>query len=242
MADTYTNGAELASILQQLAARSAGDQARALERYRGLVEQVARGELSADAVRAQYDRLVAEESARFTRELVALGVRYYQSLIDLNRAYVDRLFDELGAAERASQARASHVYEQRDRHSEPVITVVDLELRGRLGETVRAGFAIENKRADPAEVVFLVSDFVGGNQEPFRAPVRLDPPRFPIPPHGERRVELSVELDPALFAAGHRYRGEVLVRSQDEFTLRVAVEVEEAVSPSGEVHTEGGEQ
>jgi hypothetical protein len=226
MAHTYTDGRDLASVLQELAARSVGDQARALERYRELVQQLANGELSAEAVRAQYDRLVAEQSAQFARDLTALGVSYYQSLIDLHRSYIDRLFDELASPERSPQPDTDEPRQSGEAPPSPV----DLKLHGRVGEIVQSSFVITNKQEETAEIMFLVSDFAGGGGGPFRAPVRLDPPRFTLRPRDEQRVTLSVDLDPGLFGSG-RYGGEILVRGNDDFMLLITIDVEESPAP-----------
>jgi hypothetical protein len=45
-------------------------------------------------------------------------------------------------------------------------------------------------------------------------------------PHSEREVTLRLALDPALFAPGARYRGQLLVRSNDDLTLDVTVDVD----------------
>jgi len=223
MAQLYGDTRDLAGVLHDLAARSVSDQARALERYRDLVNDLARGELDADAVRAQYDRLVAEQSAELTRDLTSLGVSYYQRLIEINRAYLDRVFDELGASRRAAP-HSSH--DDRDHRAAPPI--VDLRLRGRVGEVARGSFVIENKRPDTAKVRFLVSDLDSGGREPFRAPLLIDPPRFELGPHTERSVTLALQLDREQFDPGRTYHGEVLVRSNDDLTLRLTIDVDDS--------------
>jgi hypothetical protein len=229
MAQTFTDGRELATVLQELAARSVSDQARALERYRELIQQLADGELSAEAVRAQYDRLVAEQSAHLARDVTAIAVSYYQSLIDLHRSYMDRLFDQLASAERVPRAPDDEPGET----SEVPSSTIDLMLRGQVGDIVRSSFAITNKQAETTLVMFFVSDFAGDGGDPFRAPIRLDPPRVTLRPRDEQRVTLSVDLDPAMFAPG-RYRGEILVRGNDDFTLLITIDVERSSASANE--------
>jgi hypothetical protein len=223
MAQAYDNARELASVLEELAARSVSDQVRAVQRYRDLLEQVATGQIDAGAVRAQYDRLISEQSTQLARDVGELSLRFYQSIIDLNRAYLDRLFDQLGMASREPVVDGGQ--------SPPVAaeppSAAELRLRGRVGDTVDASFVVENKRAEPADVVFLLSEFTSAAGEPFRAALELDPPRFRLEGHEERPVALRLALDAALFTPGQEYRAEMLVRANDDLLLRLAIEVEE---------------
>jgi hypothetical protein len=176
-------------------------------------------------LRADYDRLVTEQSGQLARDLTALGVRYYQSMLDLNRAYVDRLFDDLAASARfySGDDRQPQAAEAPPRAP----SIVELQLQGRAGETVEAAFAVENKRDDPADVVFLLSDFSGAGGDPFRPALDLDPPRLRLEPHTEQTVNLRLQLDPEQFEAGSRYHAQVLVRGTEELELRLVVDVEE---------------
>jgi hypothetical protein len=98
MADPHDDAAALASLLQELAARSVSDQVAAVQRYRVLLEEIASGRVDAGALRSRYDRLVSEQSAQLARDVSAIGMRFYQSMLDLHRASVDRLFDGLAGA------------------------------------------------------------------------------------------------------------------------------------------------
>jgi N-formylglutamate amidohydrolase len=92
---SYAAQTELTRLLEELSARSLADQARATERYRALLEQLAAGGIDVVTLRAEYERLVSEQSARLAHDLTTLGVNYYRAVLDLNRASVERLFDEL---------------------------------------------------------------------------------------------------------------------------------------------------
>jgi hypothetical protein len=228
MAPTYTDGRDLAGLIQELTARSVGEQALALQRYRELLEQVAAGKLDPSAVRVQYDRLVAEQSAQFARDIATLGARYYEGVLELNRAYVERLFDQVaGAARVPPHPHEPHPHDRRA--GEPIEdegpSLVALSLQGQLGTTAEASFLIENKRSEPADVVFLLSDFARAGGEPFRAELELDPPRFSLDPYAERPVTLRLRLDPQRFEAGYAYHAEVLIRGTDELMLQLTVNV-----------------
>jgi hypothetical protein len=222
MAQPYPDAGHLAGALQELAARSVNDQVRAAQRYRELLEQVATGELDAAAVRAQYDRLVQEQSAELARQVGELSIRFYQSILDLNRAYVDRLFDQLRVV------RPPPDEDGRTAAAPPApAPPIELGLRGRVGETVETSFVVENKRAEAADIAFLLSEFTGGEGEPFRVPLELDPPRFRLVGYGERAVALRLALTADLFAPGRRYRAEMLVRGNDDLVLRLVIDVDE---------------
>jgi hypothetical protein len=224
MDQSYAEQSELTRLLEELSARSLADQARAAERYRALLEQLAFGGVDVVTLRAEYERLVNEQSARLAHDLMTLGVNYYRAVLDLNRASVERLFDDL-----LNGVREQHVTGNGTAAPPPAPapTVVELRLRGQPGDVVEAGLAIENKRAEPADVVFLVSDFADDTGQPFRASLAIDPPRLHIPPASESPVQLRLELDPAQFFAGHEYLAQVLVRGTDELELRLVVDVTE---------------
>jgi hypothetical protein len=225
LAEPPDDAAQFASLLQELTARSMGDQVRAMQRYRELLQDLAAGRVDPAALRARYDRLVSEQSAQLARDVSELGMRYYQSMLDLNRAYVDRLFDDLAVSAGGAARPASDGGDA----APPPPQAVELTLRGRAGEDATASFVVENKRPEPAEVIFLVSDFaaVDDPAAAFRPQLDVTPPRFRLDPHEERDVALRIPLEPAQFAPGQSYRGQVLVRSNDDLTLEVSVEVQE---------------
>jgi hypothetical protein len=221
-----TTDAHFTGLLEELTARSLAEQVRTAQRYRDLLQQVAAGDLDATALRGEHDRLVADHQAQLMRDITELGVRYYQSILDLNRAYVDRLFDQLYAA--AGRAQAERVADP----AEPA--AVALSVAGRAGERVQAGFAVENSRDVPADIVFYASEFTGDDGTVFRVPLELDPPRVLLAAHGEHPFTLAITLDPEHFRPGGRYRAQVLVRGGEELELHLTVEVEAEPEPEPE--------
>jgi hypothetical protein len=224
MPQAYSDPAHFAGLLEELTARSVADQVRTAQRYRELLQRIAAGDLDAAALRAEHDRLVAANQTELAHDLSSLLVRYYEAVLDLNRSYVDRLFDQLTWAASARSPSGEH---DGAPAAEPPPAAVELVLTGRAGGAAEAGFAIENKRPEPAEVTFLVSDFTGPNGEAFRPELDIEPPRFHLAPQAERRVTLTLHLDPEHFKPGGRYRGEVLVRGGEDLELHLSVEVEE---------------
>lgn len=217
--------ANFTGLFEELSARSLAEQVRTAQRYRELLQQVAAGDLDATALRAEHDRLLADHQAQLARDITELGVRYYQSILDLNRAYVDRLFDQLAAAARTTRREQEPAADEQE--PEPAPAALAVALRGRPGQRVEAGFAVENNHDEVAEVVFYASEFTGEGGEVFRVPLELDPPRILLAPHTEHPVTLAVELDPERFLPGARYRAQVLVRGGEQLELHITIEVEQ---------------
>jgi hypothetical protein len=222
MAQPYTDPSEVTRAFEALAARALADQSRAVQRYRELLQQVARGEIDAATVRAEYERLVGQQAARLAKDLTTLGVNYYQSMLDLNRVYTDQLFDDLATSATGRAARNGG-----EQNTAQPAAAVELRLYGRAGDQVAGRFVIENKRASPANVVFLVSDFTDGMGGTFRAWHEWNPPRLTLDAHQEHPVTIRLFLDPAFFTAGRRYQAEVVVRGNDDLELHLVVDVAE---------------
>lgn len=216
--------ANFTGLFEELTARSLSEQVRTAQLYRDLLQRVAAGDLDAAALRAEHDRLFADHQAQLARDIAQLGVRYYESILDLQRAYVDRLFEQLDAAARTTRGA---VPTPEAAQPEPDPVAVDIALRGNPGDRVEAGFAVENNRLETAEVVFYASEFSGDDGAVFRVPLELDPPRILLAPHTEHPVTLALVLDPERFKPGGRYRAQVLVRGGDQLELRLTVDVEE---------------
>jgi hypothetical protein len=221
MAQPYSDPSEVTRAFEALTARSLADQSHTVLRYRELLQQLARGEIDPVTVRTGYERLVREQAARLAKDLTTLGMNYYQSMLDLNRAYTDQLFDDLAAS-----APGRTTQDGAEQHIAQPAAAIELRLHGRAGDKVTGGFVIENKRASPANVVFLASDFTDGMGGTFRAPLEWDPPRLTLGAYHEHSVTLSLELDPAFFTAGCQYQAEILVRGNDDLELRLVVDID----------------
>jgi hypothetical protein len=217
--------AHFTGLLEELTARSLAEQVRTAQRYRDLLQQVAAGDLDVTALRTEHDRLVADHQAQLMRDITELGVRYYQSILDLNRSYVDRLFDQLYAAAGTGRAQAQGP----PAAAQPA--AVELRLAGRPGDRVEAGFAVENSRDVPADIVFYASEFAGDDGTVFRVPLELDPPRILLAANGEHPFLLGLTLDPEHFRPAGRYRAQVLVRGGEDLELHLTVEVEPDPDP-----------
>jgi hypothetical protein len=232
MAQPYSDPNEVTRAFEALAARSLADQSHTVLRYRELLQQLARGEINPVTVRTEYERLVHQQATRLAKDLTTLGVKYYQSMLDLNRAYTDQLFDDLAASAlaRAAQdgAKQDTAYPAAaEQDAAQPDAAIELRLYGRAGDQVTGGFVLENKRANPANVVFLVSDFTDGTGGTFRPQLEWDPSPLTLDAHQEQQITVRLFLDPAFFTAGHRYEAEVVVRGTDDLELRLIVNVDQ---------------
>jgi hypothetical protein len=198
--------------LRDLTERSVADQARALQRYNELMQRVLRGELTGPQVSEEYTRFAREQSTRYANDLTQLSLGYYSALLELGRSYSDHFYDRVlrsqppPAPPAAGAARAPRQ--------------VSLALQGAAGEEAALSFVIENKHSTPAEISFVVSEFVdAAGGDPFRASLRFQPEQFALGAHEEAVVTLRLSVLPELFVPGHHYRSTVVVRGYDELEL-----------------------
>lgn len=222
------NSYDIRRLIQDLTARSATEQMRAAQRLRELLQRISRGELDQQALREEFMRFTSEETSRYLHDLVGLGLKFYDALLELSGTYNDRFFEQvLGAAtgggSTASAPRAAPP--QR----------AQMELHAPVGQDATGSFVVENKRAETAEITFLVSEFAGGAADtaPFRPPLQLQPPRFTLGPGEQRVVTLRLPLLADLFAPGQLYAATIVVRGYDELVLDLSVRVEAPPDAAG---------
>src|SRR5512132_1585573 len=149
--------------LRDVTTRSVAD----IQRYQNLVQSVLRGEISEQQFREGCLSFAREKTDSYLRELGQLSLNYYSSLHQLSRAYADQFF------ERVLQDQSERGRREPDRQPRRI----ELPLRGPVNQEARASFAIENKRSEPADISFLLSEFteVGGGSA-FRPRLEFEPP------------------------------------------------------------------
>jgi hypothetical protein len=87
--------ADWGARFQELAADAGQLYARSLRRYNELLDRVARGELTPEAVRQQFRDYLQEQAPHSTRELVELSVGLLAGLLHVEARYRDALLDGL---------------------------------------------------------------------------------------------------------------------------------------------------
>ncbi len=84
---------DFAARFEKLVSQSVVDR---VDRYRDLVAQIATGDVGA-VMRSARDATWSERQAQLDREFAALGLRYYESSLDLQSQYAHRLLQQLAA-------------------------------------------------------------------------------------------------------------------------------------------------
>lgn len=208
-----TDTVDIGQWIRRLTTKAVEEQTRALRRYGELIQRVTEGDIDSDAVREEAVRFVREESARYARSLASLTLSYQDALLDLDRARNDEFFNALVAAGQdvAPAPNAART--------------VPLELTGPVGSEVSASFLIENRKDQPTDVSFAVSDFVDRDQRvSFRPPLQITPSRLRLEPRESQRVRVSLPLLPQVFEPQVHYEATIVVRGYEEIELRLIVE------------------
>ena len=219
---------ELSKWIQELVNRSSRQQIQALQRLSGLVQRMTSGELDQTTVREEYTRFMRDESASFVEDLTRLGLSFQTALLELNRKYSDRFFDQvLGSTARGSATHGFGEGETSDANGQaPQRREIGIVLTGVAGDELVKSFVIENKRSEEETVTFLVSEFTDEvSGEAFRPPLQIRPPRLALRPGEERVVSIHLPLLPELFKPDHIYQATILARGHIDVVLSLRVEV-----------------
>jgi hypothetical protein len=210
--------------LSELTARSLADQARSIERLHEVLQKIARSEMPQSLLLHGYKNFVRESVPLYFKKVADLGLSFLQSLVSLNEGLNAGLFEHLlGPASQVDPTSASETPAETSGGT-ATRPRLSLQLQGKLGETVTAGVLIENKRREPAEVSFLISEFYGPQgTDPFRPPLLFDPSQFRLEPGQELPVRLRLPLLPELFVSGLTYETVILVRGPDEQEIHLRV-------------------
>jgi hypothetical protein len=215
-----TPSSDLLARLHGLAARSLKEQMRTNQRFLEMLQQLAPEGPRGERVLRELSRFSRNHSAGYLQDLASLSLGFFQGLLELNRAYNERFFEHVTTPEDPPPA-AGEPMEGPPR--------LGMSLKGAPGAEVTGSLILENRRAEPAQISFVVSPFTGPpGDPPFRVPVRLRPSRFQLAAGEERRVTVVVPLPGELFAPGKSYRASIVVRGYEDLVLDLEVAVEEA--------------
>jgi len=209
---------DVSKWIQELIARSTREQIQAMQRLSNLVQRMASGELDQSQVRQEYTRFVKDESNRYVEDLTRLGLSFQAALLELNRKYSDRFFDQvMGSPFQESSPGNGHAPQRKE---------VALSLMGAVGEEVSKSFVIENKRAEEETVTFLVSEFTDAQStQAFRPPLQIQPARLSLRPGEERLVTLRLPLLEDMFQPKGIYFATIIARGHSDVVLALRVDV-----------------
>ena len=146
-------------------------------------------------------------------DLSRLGVSFYQSLLDLNAAYFEKLAASMPAAKKGKR-----------KSKRPLIKLKAIV--GTNAESASFDVEIENRSHVEGRFTFMASDFrVIGEGEPVRPPITIVPARPLIRAGGSERVMIVVPVA-GVFQPGQKYKGRISVRGpcDSEIILRLRVQ------------------
>lgn len=189
--------AEWTAWYQLFAARAADQQAWLTRLYGLMLNEVAAGRLSPDAVQYAATEFVRERSGEFLAEIAELTSAFLRQALEIADDSVDGLFAQLFGDEVAPGAE------------------LVVEVSGPPGSTSTRGLAVDNERDDRAVVscsATAADGFV----------LAVEPSSFELGPGASRTVSVRVTLPPAP-AGGPVEAGTVVVRKEGEEDLVVRV-------------------
>ncbi|MGH9151646.1 MAG: hypothetical protein ACRD03_04380, partial [Acidimicrobiales bacterium] len=190
--------AEWAAWYQLFAARAADQQAWLTRLYGLMLNEVAAGRLSPDAVQHAATEFVRERSGELLAEIAELTSAFLREALEIADDSLDGLLAELVGDEAAPGG-------------ELVVAV-----SGPPGSRVARSLAVDNERDQPAPVSCAATAAEGFE-------VDVDPPAFELGPGASRTVIVRVTL-PGAPTGGPVDAGTVVVRREGEADLVVRVE------------------
>ncbi len=216
------NENDFAYRIQDLFSQAVKEQVRMTQNYTEFVQRVGRGDLFTEPARSDLWRFAGEETAHYARKVTSLSLTYYSELFKLNRTYSDRFFEQVMDKSSDEIEEAEPFAKEPQIPDRPTIQRIEVTMQAPLGQTAVRTFSLENKQEEPAEISFLVSDFVGpGEAAGFRPNLIIEPARFALPAGGTQAVTLSLPLTPAQFVPDQPYRATVVVRGYDGLELEL---------------------
>ena len=192
------------------------------------------GEVDRTATGRAYVDAVTRESARYWREVGALGFDYAGELLALGTRAAGRVISESTTA--GAGARGSRSARQGQRSSaapEPPPAaeqtgagpVVPVLLRAASGQVAQASVTVVNRHPRQRRIELDAGQLRDATGTVVALELRVDPDHVTIGAGEEHHVRIEADLDPDLVRPGQRYTGAVVVTGGDEATLEVTVEV-----------------
>lgn len=186
---------DIANWFQVLSRYATEQSARGTARHQQLVERIARGEITAEEVKAQGLRYMESAAARFIDEVVDLGLGYASQMQRSSASLADGLYDRVLGPDPEQQAA-------------PPEAALVLDLTGPADSVARAEVVVENTVGTTAWIECSVSEFSPRNRDhSFAADVEVVPARFSLGPGAGRDVAVTVRLSADRFMEDVDYFG-----------------------------------
>ena len=94
--------------IQELVSRSAKDQIQNLQRLEELMRRATAGDIDQNVLRSEYLRFARQESTRYINDLTRVGLSFYNTILELNKQYNDRFFQQAYQQPTAPPAHGLH--------------------------------------------------------------------------------------------------------------------------------------
>jgi hypothetical protein len=192
----------LGDAASEAARRWAAQRVDSVQRYGQILAAYGSGRASGRATAEAVAKLAAKEATRYPAEAFELWKDYVSAIASTAGVSID-------SGARPAQAKRS---------------VIDIHLTGALGGVATREFTLDNPHDVEAAIAFVAENFVGRDREVRAVPV-FDPTEFSLPARSERKVSVSIKLDPRKFRIRENYEAKVAVTGFDDMVLRVHLTV-----------------
>lgn len=230
MTDSNSTDETLARITE-LARQALRSQAALAKQSLELGRATLAGDIDRSTTGRAYFDALGRESARYWREVGALGFDYASELMALGTRSAARIISDASAAGNARTRRGDPGAPHRSAPSAAVREDDDgvrrsrVNLRAAVGQTAQAIVTVVNRHSRARRVELEASDLRDATGTVVAVTLTVDPDRVTIPAGEEHQVRIAVDLDEGLVRPGQRYVGTVTVTGGDEAMLEVTVEV-----------------
>ncbi|MBV7335257.1 hypothetical protein KFU94_44860 [Chloroflexi bacterium TSY] len=219
------NENEFGQRLQDLFSQAVKDQVRMTQNYVEFAQRIGRGDLFTESGRSDLFRFASQETANYVRDAASLSLTYYGELFKLNRTYSERFFSQFmdkPSNHADDKEMVGTDVEEPQTAVGAAVRRIEVPMQAPIGQTAVRTFTLENKQQEPAEISFLISDFVGSDEAvSFRSALTIEPARFVLPPGKAQTVTISLPLTADHFTPGKPYRAIVEVRGYDGLELEL---------------------
>jgi hypothetical protein len=183
-----------------------------------------------------YRDYARREGASYRQQASDLTLQYYSDLTDLGNQYSERFYSEVLDGQMAFERGNGH-HRNGDgdaataRETVDAVDDVAVELHGPLGREVVARFGLENTEDHSVTLALEVGMCRGPADEPFLAPLTVQPAEVTLQPGESRQVTLRLLMLPSVFVPGHLYRLPITARGADtDLRLALTIWAEEPAS------------
>lgn len=194
------------------------------------------GDVDRTATGRAYVDAVTRESARYWREVGALGFDYAGELLALGSRAAGRVISESTTAGSGSSSSRGARSGQRPAQPPPEAPqppaqpngagpVIPVLLRAAAGQVAQASVTVVNRHPRQRRIELVAGELRDSAGTVVALELRVDPDHVTIGAGEEHQVRLEADLDPELVRPSQRYTGTVEVSGGDEATLEVTVEV-----------------